>query len=149
MGYQRKIRFSNDDTLQAIKEKIGKELIRIERAFAEIEQPVATGIGTTQSGGGGGGATQLILGTVDGAITIPVGTILFDSDDGFVVTLVSPSVGRIDLNLPPPEVTLPLPIPTQIGQVLYARTVSAFTPETPLTGLGGWMVNDDGLLLIV
>lgn len=38
---------------------------------------------------------------------------------------------------------------TQIGQVLYSVDGTTFTAELPLTNDNGWMVNDDGLLLVV
>ena len=44
---------------------------------------------------------------------------------------------------------LPLPTPTQIGQVLYSTTPNAFTPAIPLTSLtNGWLLNNSGILLV-
>ena len=42
-----------------------------------------------------------------------------------------------------------LPTPTEIGQVLFSVTPSQFTVELPLTGPYGWLVNSDGILLVV
>ncbi len=38
---------------------------------------------------------------------------------------------------------------TIVGQVLYSKDGATFEAVTPLTSSGGWLVNDDGLLLIV
>jgi hypothetical protein len=43
----------------------------------------------------------------------------------------------------------PTPEPDTVGQVLYCGDGSTFTVETPLTNEYGWMVNDDGILLVV
>ncbi len=42
-----------------------------------------------------------------------------------------------------------LPTPTQEGQVLFALTAAEFTVQLPLTGEYGWLVNDDGILMVV
>ena len=42
-----------------------------------------------------------------------------------------------------------LPTPTEVGQVLFARDAGQFTVEMPLTGPYGWLVNNDGILLVV
>ena len=42
-----------------------------------------------------------------------------------------------------------MPIPTQEGQVLFAVSAAEFTVELPLTGEYGWLVNDDGILMVV
>lgn len=43
-----------------------------------------------------------------------------------------------------------LPTPTQAGQVLFATTSGAFVQALPLTTLeAGWLVNNDGILLVV
>lgn len=42
-----------------------------------------------------------------------------------------------------------LPTPSQECQILFALTSTEFTPQLPLTSDGGWLVNDDGCLLIV
>jgi hypothetical protein len=41
-----------------------------------------------------------------------------------------------------------LPIPTQEGQVLFSVTSEEFSVATPLTADAGWLVNDDGILLV-
>lgn len=45
--------------------------------------------------------------------------------------------------------TSPENIPTQIGQILYSIDGTSFTVQLPLTGPGGWLINDDGILLVV
>jgi len=49
--------------------------------------------------------------------------------------------------------TFVLPAPTVIGQVLYTLNGTSFTVETPLVADGdggaGWLINDDGILLVV
>jgi hypothetical protein len=42
-----------------------------------------------------------------------------------------------------------LPTPTQVGQVLFCNDGSTFEVALPLTSTDGWLVNDDGTLLIV
>jgi hypothetical protein len=42
-----------------------------------------------------------------------------------------------------------LPVPVQVGEVLYAAVVGVFSVELPITSIGGWLVNNDGILLIV
>lgn len=41
--------------------------------------------------------------------------------------------------------------PTQVGQLLFAVTTSSFVAALPIVTLGftpGWMMNDDGILLV-
>lgn len=42
-----------------------------------------------------------------------------------------------------------LPVPGEAGEILFAASDSSFTAETPLTSDAGWLVNNDGILLIV
>lgn len=42
-----------------------------------------------------------------------------------------------------------LPVPVNVGQVLFAKTASEFTVEQPLTTAQGWLVNEEGTLIIV
>lgn len=42
-----------------------------------------------------------------------------------------------------------LPTPTQVGQVLFSVDGVQFTVEMPLTNDHGWMVNSDGILLVI
>lgn len=42
-----------------------------------------------------------------------------------------------------------LPAATAEGQVLFAADGSSFTVETPLTSSAGWLLNEDGVLLVV
>ena len=42
-----------------------------------------------------------------------------------------------------------LPTPVNIGQVLFAKSATEFTVEQPLTTAQGWLVNEEGTLLIV
>ena len=42
-----------------------------------------------------------------------------------------------------------LPTATSVGQVLYSENGSIFTAEVPLTAGSGWLVNGDGILLVV
>jgi len=42
-----------------------------------------------------------------------------------------------------------LPTPDEECQVLYAVSPTAFTSELPLTSPNGWLVNDDGCLLVI
>jgi hypothetical protein len=42
-----------------------------------------------------------------------------------------------------------LPPATQVGEVLYTVNGTTFSVQHPLTGLAGWLVNDEGLLLVV
>lgn len=37
---------------------------------------------------------------------------------------------------------------TLVGQVAHSRDGARLRPEVPLTGPGGWLVNDSGLLLV-
>ncbi len=46
-----------------------------------------------------------------------------------------------------PTAPTPLPDPTQVGQVLYAATVLAFTIELPMIGPTGWLVSGGKLLV--
>ncbi len=41
-----------------------------------------------------------------------------------------------------------LPTPSAVGQVLFSVDGLAFTVEDPLTSTEGWIVNDDGVLLV-
>jgi hypothetical protein len=38
---------------------------------------------------------------------------------------------------------------TTVGQVLYSQDGSTFAAEDPITSTAGWLVNNDGLLLIL
>ena len=42
-----------------------------------------------------------------------------------------------------------LPPATSEGQVLYSEDGATFTAEQPLTSQDGWLVNDQGILIIV
>ncbi len=42
-----------------------------------------------------------------------------------------------------------LPPATSTGQVLYSADGSTFTAEVPITAGSGWLVNGDGILLVV
>jgi len=42
-----------------------------------------------------------------------------------------------------------MPPATEIGQVLFSEDGATFTAETPLTSCEGWLVNNDGILLVV
>jgi len=42
-----------------------------------------------------------------------------------------------------------LPPATQVGQVLFSADGTSFTVEVPITSCDGWLVNDDGVLLVV
>lgn len=42
-----------------------------------------------------------------------------------------------------------MPSATQVGEVLYTIDGATFAVQHPLTGLVGWMVNDEGILLVV
>jgi hypothetical protein len=39
--------------------------------------------------------------------------------------------------------------PTEIGQVIYTTDGATWSAELPLTGPYGWLVNDDGILIVV
>lgn len=41
-----------------------------------------------------------------------------------------------------------LPPPICFGQILFAADGTLFQPELPLTGCAGWLVNDNGILLV-
>lgn len=41
-----------------------------------------------------------------------------------------------------------VPTASRIGQVLYSENGSTFTAELPITSPQGWLVNDEGLLVI-
>jgi hypothetical protein len=38
---------------------------------------------------------------------------------------------------------------TNVGQVLYSQDGATFAAEDPMTSTAGWIVNSDGLLLIL
>jgi hypothetical protein len=42
-----------------------------------------------------------------------------------------------------------LPVATQVGQVLYSVDGSTFTVELPVTSRHGWLVNNDGIHIVV
>jgi hypothetical protein len=42
-----------------------------------------------------------------------------------------------------------LPPATQVGQILFSKDGSTFTVELPITTSGGWLVNNEGTLLVV
>lgn len=41
-----------------------------------------------------------------------------------------------------------LPAATQVGQVLFSIDGSSFTVELPVTNPFGWIVNDEGILIV-
>lgn len=48
-----------------------------------------------------------------------------------------------------PSSTGSLPTASYVGQTLYALDGVTLTPQLPLTSLGGWLLNDPGILLVV
>lgn len=40
-------------------------------------------------------------------------------------------------------------VPDQVGQIIYSVDGATFTVEQPLTSDAGWLVNDEGHLLVV
>ncbi len=42
-----------------------------------------------------------------------------------------------------------IPPATQVGQVLYSTDGSSFSVQLPLASCEGWLVNDEGILLVV
>lgn len=49
-------------------------------------------------------------------------------------------------------VTASLPMPTQVGQILFSAVPGSFSPATPIVSLnfggGGWLLNNSGMLLV-
>jgi hypothetical protein len=41
-----------------------------------------------------------------------------------------------------------VPLPTQVGQVLFSTNGLTFTAELPITSDHGWLVNNDGILIV-
>ena len=46
---------------------------------------------------------------------------------------------------PPGSTTIPA---TQIGQVFYSLDGLTLTPQLPITGDGGWLTSEDGILIV-
>ena len=38
--------------------------------------------------------------------------------------------------------------PSQVGQILFSVDGLSFTPETPVTSQQGWLVNEEGILIV-
>lgn len=105
-------------------------------------------------------ATNTIL-TVDGTpvlnngiIPIPSPDIPDDAIPSADVLLVGAQTVIIEANIVDRREFLErgesdLPTPTEVGQVLFAVTPGQFTVEMPLTGDDGWMVDDDGILIVI
>jgi len=58
-------------------------------------------------------------------------------------------VDRVGVFNPRDGGTGTLPTPVNIGQVLFAKTATTFSVEQPLTTAQGWLVNEEGTLLVV
>jgi hypothetical protein len=133
MSYQRRARFTEQDSLEQVKSKLDNEFVQLERVISQLSRVSEEG-------------RFLLLRSSDGAVRIPVDELVFDVSEGFRVSVVAPKIGRVRVDLP---TTQPLPVPNDIGVVLYAKSAEEFTIERPLTGPSGWLVNNDGILLVV
>lgn len=71
---------------------------------------------------------------------------LFEVSGGGAVISVAGKTGSVTLDIA--DIS-GIGSPTTVGQVLYSKDGTTFEAVTPLTSSGGWLVNDDGLLLIV
>jgi hypothetical protein len=56
---------------------------------------------------------------------------------------INPFTGELDLTK-----KTALPDATQIGQVLFSIDGTEFTVQVPVTNPGGWLVNNEGILLV-
>lgn len=66
--------------------------------------------------------------------------LVFDWDTGEIIGLALPRDVGVGAGLPPA---------TDVGQVLFSVDGSTFTVRQPITTEEGWLVNDEGHLLVV
>ena len=64
---------------------------------------------------------------------------------GAGVTATSSGIGRVDVEIPGGT---GLPPATQVGEVLYSVNGTSFTARLPVTSDEGWLVNNDGILIV-
>ena len=77
-------------------------------------------------------------------------TIGLNVEAGTGVSLTTGSTGKVTISATGGgPVTGTLPTPTTLGQILFATTTGSFVAALPITTLNsGWLVNDQGYLLV-
>ena len=93
----------------------------------------------------------------DNAVGGPVMDITADetSEDDLVGALRERGYELLEVFVPPADPTTEVAYNrdshlgvAQLGQVMYAAEGPDMAPETPVTSEAGWLVNDDGILIV-
>lgn len=78
-----------------------------------------------------------------------VGGVGLDAGANPIINVPLPVLGTDAVNKNYVDAFSGLPAATQIGNVLYSLNGATFTNQTPLTSTEGWLVMEDGVLMVV
>lgn len=90
------------------------------------------------------GSTGAALAILDEGSLVDAATVAIDFV-GAGVTATSTGAGSVEVTIPGAA----FPPASQVGQVVFSVDGTTFLRELPVTGPFGWLVNNDGILLVV